>query len=348
MKSAVPSLMRQMNERSVFNAVDELGPVSCAQLADATGISKPTVAQAIRSMEAAGLVRAKGRSSGGLGRTGLLYGVAADGGYVLAIDIGIRRVRVAVGDLTRATVQRRDAESPGNDLVAITECVAALGRDALRQAGASKRKVLAAVVGSPGAVDPRHPGLTHVGRLSCLDGVDLAAILSGRLGVPVSVENDVNLAALGEQAFGVSAPNMVVLSIGDGIGAALILDGRLIRGPRGAAGEIESVPFDRARGSGQGLLPESRGPLTRFVALRVSALAAITDAELVVLTGEVGLDPSLLEPVRRIVTGHLAEPPRLETSRLGEDGVLLGCLASAHAAALEQTFSQPLKRERSA
>ena len=340
--------MRQMNERTVFNAVHELELVSCAQLADATGISKPTVAQALRSMEAAGLVRATGRSSGHLGRTGLLYGVAPDGGYVLAIDIGIRRVRIAVGDLTRAMVQQVDTESPGNDLSAITDCVASMGRDALRRAGASKRKVLASVVGSPGAVDPRHPGLTHVGRLSCLEGVDLAAILSGRMGVPVTVENDVNLAALGEQAFGVCASNMVVLSIGDGIGAALILDGRLIRGPRGAAGEIESVPFDRARGRGQRLLPESRGPLTRFVALRVSALAAITDAELVVLTGEAGLDPSLLDPVRRIVAGHLAEPPRLEISQLGENGVLLGCLASAHAAALERAFSQPLNRERSA
>jgi len=337
-----------MNERTVFDTVRGLGPVSCAQLADATGISKPTVAQAIRSMEAAGLVHATGRSSGHLGRTGLLYGVAPDGGYVLAIDIGVRRVRVAVGDLTGTMVERVDADSPGDDLAAVADRVVVMVRDALRRVRATRRDVLASVVGSPGAVDPRRAGLTHVGRLTCLDGVDLATILSRRTRVPMTMENDVNLAALGEQACGMSALNMVVLSIGDGIGAALILDGRLIRGPRGAAGEIESVPFDGARGRRQQLLPQSRGPLTRFVALRVSAIAAITDAELVVLTGDVGLDSSLLDPVRRIVAGHLAEPPRLETSELGDSGVLLGCLASAHAAALERVFSHPLNRERSA
>ena len=340
--------MRQMNERAVFQRVLGLGAASCSQLAGATGISKPTVAQAIRSLEGAGLVRPSGRSSGHLGRTGLLYSVASDGGYVVAVDIGVRSVRVAIGDLTGAMVARSDVDSPGNDLGAIVDVVAVVVRDCLRRVKATKASVLASVVGSPGAVDPRRPGLTHVGRLTCLDGVDLASMLSDRTGLSVVIENDVNLAALGEQACGESDLNMVVFLLGDGVGAGLIMDGRLIRGPRGAAGEIEAVPFGGTRQQRQTLLPASRAQLARYVALRVSALAAITDAELVVLTGDVGLDRTLLARVRRLVAGHLFEPPRIEVSALGDAAVLLGGLASAHAAGLEVLFANPLLRARSA
>ena len=340
--------MRQMNERTVFEEVFASGPVSCPQLSELTGISKPTVASAIRSLEAAGVVRVSGRSSGHLGRTGLLYSVASDGGYVVAVDIGVRAVRVAIGDLTGSMVARSDVDTPGNDLGAIVDVVAVLIRDCLRRVRSRRACVLASVVGSPGAVDPRRPGLTHVGRLTCLDGVDLASMLRDRTGLSMVVENDVNLAALGEQAGGESSRNMVVFLVGEGVGAGLIIDGRLIRGPRGAAGEIEAVPFGGATRQRRALLPASRAGVARYVALRVSALAAITDAELVVLTGDVGLDRALLAPVRRLVAGHLVEPPRIEVSALGDAAVLLGGLASAHSAGLKRLFSNPLLRARSA
>ena len=345
---AVPSLMREMNERRVFDETLASGRVSCSQLSGRTGISKPTVTSVIRSLAAAGFVRPGGRSSGQPGRSGLLYSVAADGGYVVAVDIGVRAVRVAIGDLTGAMVTQAEVVSPGDDVGAIADVVAVLIRACLRRVKVAKGSVMASVVGSPGAVDPRQRGLTHAGRLTCLEGVDLASVLSDRTGLPMVVENDVNLAALGEQTWGESDANMVVLSVGVGVGAALIMDGRLFRGPRGAAGEIEAVPFGGATRKCPPLLPASRVQLIRYVALRVSALAAITDAALVVLTGDVGLDRSLLTPVRRLVAGHLSEPPRIEVSALGDSAVLLGGLASAHAAGLDRVFSNRLRRPRSA
>ncbi|MEP7047508.1 MAG: ROK family protein [Ilumatobacteraceae bacterium] len=334
-----------MNERAVFDTIVGLGTASCSQVSEQTGISKPTVAQAIHSLLAAGVVRVNGRSAGQRGRTGALYAVDATGAYSLSIDVGVGHVRAGVGDLTGAVVARTDREVEFASVPRLLTIVARVVDAALAQADLPRQRVVAAVAGSPGAVDPRRTGLTHVGRMRWLEGVDLGQRLSETLGMSVAVENDVNLAALGEQAMGHCAENMAVLSVGGGVGAALILDGRLFRGPRGAAGEIESVPFGGGS-SRPSLSSMSRRSLSTYIALRVSALAAIADVELVVLTGELGVHPSLLEPVRRTVATHLDDPPRIETSSLGTSAVLLGALADAHGQTVDRILTN-ISRSRS-
>lgn len=345
MRSIVPSTMRRMNERAVFDTITCLGAASCSQVSEQTGISKPTVAQAIHSLLGAGVVRVTGRSAGQRGRTGTLYGVDATGGHSLSIDVGVGFVRAGVGDLTGAAVSRIDREVEFDSVRRLLTLVVEVVDAALAQADVPRHRVVAAVAGSPGAVDPRRVGLTHVGRMRWLEGVDLGQSLSERLGLSVAVENDVNLAALGEQAMGHCADNMAVLSVGGGVGAALILNGRLFRGPRGAAGEIESVPF--GGGSSRASLSSmSRRSLSNYVALRVSALAAIADVELVVLTGELGVHPALLEPVRHMVATHLDDPPRIETSSLGTSAALVGALADAHGQTVDRILSS-ISRSRS-
>lgn len=329
--------MRTMNERAVFDVLAAFGPVSSAGVAERTGISKPTVSQALSSLARAGLVATAGRTSGALGRIGWLYGVAGGGGYVVSLDIGIDVVRAAVGDLTGAIVSRVERNVPTTTLRRLRHAVADAASRVCVMAGITVGDLAGGVVGSPGAVDPRRPGLTHVGRLAYLDGVDLRSALSSQLGVPLEIENDINLAAVGEHALGHSDPNMAVLSIGAGVGAALILDGRLRRGPRGAAGEVESVPF-RSGASWQ-LAPLTGSSLHRYIAVRVGMLAAVADVELVVLTGDLGLDRSVLGPVRRLVDAQVEDPPAIEVSSLGSSAVLLGGVALAHRATVDRLFA---------
>ena len=105
---ARPSLLRAINERTVLECVRRVGPVSRAQIARETALSKPTVSQALSALFAGGLVREAGRTSGGKGPTALLYELNPQAGWVVGIDVGRDWVRAAIADVTGAFVARRD------------------------------------------------------------------------------------------------------------------------------------------------------------------------------------------------------------------------------------------------
>jgi DNA-binding transcriptional ArsR family regulator len=103
-------LLRAINERTVLERIRRSGPVSRAQIARETGLSKPTVSQALSTLERARLVREAGRTSGGKGPTALLYELNPAAGWVIGIDVGREYVRAAAADLTgKIVAQRRQA-----------------------------------------------------------------------------------------------------------------------------------------------------------------------------------------------------------------------------------------------
>ena len=106
--TGTPSLLRAINERTVLECVRRIGPISRAQLARETALSKPTVSQALAGLQEAGLVREAGRSKGGKGPTAILYQLNPRAGWVVGIDVGRNWVRAAIADVTGAFVARRD------------------------------------------------------------------------------------------------------------------------------------------------------------------------------------------------------------------------------------------------
>ncbi len=248
-RPAVPSLLRELNERVVLDVVREHHPIHRAEVARHTGLSKPTVGLALKSLADSGLVRETGVEREGRGRAGSLFEPVADIGLVLGIDVGARFVRAALADLDGTLLGRVDVGLTKGRAAISAATVAEAAERAVGQvvagAGVDRVNVVAAVVGSPGVVDPISGVLSVVGTIPALDGVDLAALLSNQLNLPVTVENDVNLMALGEQAngHGRDVDDFAVVSVGTGLGAGLILRGELYRGTRGAAGEIDFVPF---------------------------------------------------------------------------------------------------------
>src|SRR5438105_4237215 len=98
--SGTPSLLRALNERTVFDIVLHMGPISTAQLVKLSGMSKPTAGQSLTSLERRALIRQAGRSSGGRGPAARLYEVNPSAGSVVGIDVGRSFVRAAAADLT--------------------------------------------------------------------------------------------------------------------------------------------------------------------------------------------------------------------------------------------------------
>ena len=275
-----------MNERTVLEGVRELAPVSRAQIARATGLSKPTVSQALASLERASLVREAGRSSGGKGPTALLYEVNPVAGYVVTLDVGPSKVRGAVADLTGEIIAQRVARTRSGSVAALVGQLGELARQTAADARVGWRHVVFACIGSPGVVQPGQDHLRLAHNLPGWERQGVMEAVHSALGRPVAFENDVNLATLGEQRLGLGkeVPNYVYLHIGTGVGMGLVLNGELYRGSSGAAGEVGYLPVavqdprgraDRRRGA----LESTLGAPALMEQARRDGVHGVTDAK---------------------------------------------------------------------
>jgi predicted NBD/HSP70 family sugar kinase len=234
-----------LNARRLAEAIVASGAISRAQLARDTGLSKPTVSIALARLEAAGLVREVGRTQGGRGATALLYDLAPDVGSSVALDVGRRWVRCRICDLAgreRATVVQA---TKGTSAAVLGEQLVAVVRRALADARLDKDHLVAATLGVPGVLVPEGDRVRLAPKMPGLQSPDVLSRLREALGVDVQVENDVNLAATAELANGRgrATPDFVYLSVGTGVGLALVLNGQLRSGATGSAGEIGYLPL---------------------------------------------------------------------------------------------------------
>jgi predicted NBD/HSP70 family sugar kinase len=240
--------MRALNQRLVLHRLSEHGEASRPQLAADTGLSKPTIGQALADLEAQGLVRPAGMSPSKPGRAAVVYEIVSDAGYVVGIDIGRQQIRAAVADLSGRIVARIDEPNKCRSGSALLRTVLATAKRCVEGAGLSEDDVVVTVVGTPGVPDledgtvcraPNLPGWERRGLLH-----ELIAGLN-HCGSIVMIENDANLCAAGEHAAGaaVGVATFACLTIGTGLGMGFVLDGQIYRGTRGAAGEISDLVF---------------------------------------------------------------------------------------------------------
>ena len=243
--TGTPSLLRAINERTVLECVRRIGPISRAQLARETALSKPTVSQALAGLQQAGLVREAGRSKGGKGPTAILYQLNPRAGWVVGIDVGRNFVRAAIADVTGSFVARRDERAKVRSAETLISQIGAIAHGLASDAGIRWRQVTVAAVGSPGVV---HPGREEVELAHSLPGwgrQGLVELVHRELGTNTIFENDVDLAALGERWHGLGrgVDEFVYLHIGTGVGLGIVMHGELYRGAGGAAGEVGYLPL---------------------------------------------------------------------------------------------------------
>ena len=240
-RPGTPRLLRELNDRAALELLLAGGPMTRAQIGERTGLSKVTASQLLARLEERGLVETVGEQAGGRGPNAALYAVVPSSAYVAGLHVDQDEVSAGVADITGQVVTQISVDPNGavNPVELVRNAVAT----ACRSAGVEMSRLNALVIGTPGVLDPStgDPRLA-VNLPAWHEGV-LEALRS-ELHQPVTIENDVNLAAMAERAVGVAqgADDFVLMWMGVGLGLATIIGGRVHRGVAGAAGEIGYLP----------------------------------------------------------------------------------------------------------
>jgi glucokinase len=238
---------RRVNRQRLLDAIRRHGPISRADLAKRTALSPPTVSGLVEELVAdVGLLREVGIGASSGGRPPVLLEFNADYGYLAGVDIGSRMLRVAVSDLQGRVMERREERTRAESCEATIQQVCALVSAAIKDAGRDPAKLFAVGIGAPGMTDVNAGRVISATNLVGWTDVPLRDLVQERLAAPVRVDNDANMAALGERWMGVarSASHFVFLALGAGVGAGVMIDGRLHRGHHWYAGEICRMTLD--------------------------------------------------------------------------------------------------------
>ncbi|WP_369195591.1 ROK family transcriptional regulator [Streptomyces djakartensis] len=240
-----PRVLRAMNDRAALDLLLEHGPLSRTRIGKLTGLSKPTASQLLARLEAAGLVLATGTTEGRPGPSAQLYEVNPASGHAAGLDVTPQRILAAVADITGRTVGRFELPTPGRRTATpVVQQVTDALDGAVKAAGLARDDVHRLVIGTPGAFDPTTGRLRYASHLPGWHSPTLLDELAAALPMPFEYENDVNLVALAEQRLGAARghTDFVLLWNQEGLGAALVLGGRLHRGWTGGAGEVGFLP----------------------------------------------------------------------------------------------------------
>ena len=243
------SMLRDMNSRKILQLLRLHQPCSSSDLARFSGLSVPTVVSGVAKMEQIGLVKrvGKGWSSGGRPPDMLAFNESY--GYVAGIEIGEGIIRAGIADLSGRMLDESEAELGDNSWpAAVIDKIAALLASLRESLRIPAKRLLSVGVSAPGITDVEGGIVVSVPAMQAWENVPLRRLLQEKVGLPVTIENDVNVAALGEHSYGVARgeANFVFLHIGRGLGAGLFVNGKLHHGPEWTAGEIGYLQLQAA------------------------------------------------------------------------------------------------------
>jgi glucokinase-like ROK family protein len=243
--------LRERNRDRVILALREQGRISQAAIARTTGLSRTTVSTLVAQLKDAGLVievdGASHEARGG--RPGVQLVLQSPSRAVLGIDFGHSHVQVAVADLAHNVLAERIRDLDVNNRAEeAIEVSAQMAEEVLAEAGTGRADIVGVGIGIPGPVDRARGTVGSATILPGWIGIRIAAEMESRLGVPVEIENDANLGALAEFTWGSGrgCRNIAYIKAATGIGAGIVIDGRLVRGASGTAGEIGHTTLDQS------------------------------------------------------------------------------------------------------
>jgi len=331
---ATPPLLKELNERTVLEAIRDGAPISRAEISRRAGISKPTVSLALEALLAMGLVREAARAPAGPTYGAVFFEPAPEAALVVGLDLGARFLRGGLCDLNGELRARQDVELDARDAHAVLDALTRLHAQLVEASGLPAERIDNVVVGIPGVVGGASGNVSLATNVPGLEGREFRREVADRLGLPVTLENDINLAAVGEQWSGIArgVDDFVFISIGTGLGSGVVLRGELHRGRNGAAGELDyaragddsvdpcasalsalaaelaaerpgetslTPPYDPRAvfAAARRADPVARAVIVeeaRRVALHIAPVAAVADVGLVILGGGIGANADLL------------------------------------------------------
>lgn len=353
------SLLKALNHRAVFEKLATDGPMSRVAIARSLTLSQASVSRIIENLREAGLVREGGHVLERPGRPRVLLDLNPDAATVAALDVRPGALRVHLADLRGAPLHVKLHLTRELDATATVDlCADAL--EAAYQEVAPDSPLLAVAIGVSGAWDTHGGRVYAAPRLPLLEGFDLGGALRQRLGKVVTLDNDVNLAAIGEHAFGAATghSDFFYLNLGSGTGGGAFVNGNLYRGTQGFSGEIGNLPVRgpdgklaplesfvarsaveaRAHelgfeGEVRDFLPDASGARAETLAAEVGdyliiGLAAIVttfNPSLIVLGGSIGRHAAAWVPrLQRGLAELLPVVPELAITQIGEDAAVRG------------------------
>jgi glucokinase-like ROK family protein len=325
--------VRERNLAIVLNQLWEAGqPVSRTHLVDMSGLNKSTVGSLIAQLQSWGFVKQSGLSDPRPGRPATLIDLDPDGGRLIGAEIGVDFVSVALTDLKANVVWRQETKTADNGespvpppQPQVLEQAERLVHEAISRAAACKCRLFGIGLGVPGLVDRATGTLLFAPNLRWRN-VPLRDMWVQRFGVPVAVENEAKAAAVAEQTWGEAkqADNFLYLSASVGLGGAVVIDGRLLRGMGGNAGAVGHMTIEpdgrQCNCGNRGCWETLIGP--RAILQRVREEAAKGHAPGLLALDEVGGQPNAIRMEHVLRSAVQGEPAVLDV--LGEVGRYLG------------------------
>jgi glucokinase-like ROK family protein len=235
------ALVRQINLSLVMNILRTQAPISRAALAQATGLNKATVSDLVFDLMERGFIREVGMKSSGTGRPATLLTLHPAAGFIVSCEIAVDFIEVLVTDFAPEVVwQVKERISPEQGQQAILERTLALLFQAIERGQAAATSLFGVAIGVPGMVDSESGTLLFAPNLGWNNVELLDFFKKANFGAPVFVDNEANLAALGEHYFGAARgyDNVLYLSGNIGLGGGVVRDGHLCRGVSGVASEF--------------------------------------------------------------------------------------------------------------
>ncbi len=241
--------LRQRNRERVIGALRTVGRTSQADIARATGLSRTTVSTLVAELKDSGLlseVETKAPDGRG-GRPSVQLVLQDSSRAVLGIDFGHSHVQVAVADLAHNVLAERRCDLDVNHrALEALDASARMVDEVLNETGVRRENLIGAGIGIPGPVDRARGTVGSATILPGWIGLRIAAEMEARLALPIEIENDANLGALAEMTWGSGrdCSNFAYIKAATGIGAGIVIDGKLLRGASGTAGEIGHTTLD--------------------------------------------------------------------------------------------------------
>lgn len=242
-------------------------PLTRPELAERTGLSKPTISDAVRRLEHAELIGATGVRRGQPGRVPTYYGLVPRAGFVVAVDIGGDNLRARAADLTGDVLAADRRPTPARGAAPVIEATIEMISRVLADVGGTNGRLRALMISAPGVVHADGHTVSAAYNLGEDGAFDLVGPIRRAIGGSVEVDNNVNMAAVGERwrGHGADVPTFAFVAVGAGIGMGLVHRGELVRGAHGAAGEIAYLPLHgrpsavKRTGHGRDLLSAEAG-----------------------------------------------------------------------------------------